>query len=108
MVLLRRSSLLRVLCVFAVVNLACLPNLFAATEQVEIAGTVYASQWDANDNVTAVMIFTVEGDEVAVSKTGKGLELLKLEGNNVRATGMVATDENGTKTITVSSYVIEE
>jgi hypothetical protein len=82
--------------------------LFAATEEVEIAGTVFASEWDANDNVTAVVIATEEGEEIAVATSGKGMELLKLEEKNVKVTGSVVTDEEGRKTVNITKYIIQE
>jgi hypothetical protein len=108
MMLLRKKILLPVLSILAIVSLMGAVQLFAATEEVEIAGTVFASEWDANDNVTAVVIATEEGEEIAVSNSGKGKELLKLEEKNVKATGSIVTDEEGRKTITITKYIIQE
>jgi hypothetical protein len=108
MMLLRKNFLLPLLSILAVVALMSAVQLFAATEEVEIAGTIFASEWDANDNVTAVVIATEEGEEVAVAKSGKGMELLKLEEKNVKATGSIVTDEEGRKTITITKYIIQE
>jgi len=106
--LLRKKNLLHVLCILAiVVHMGALP-LLAAAEQVEITGTVFAAEWDANDNVTAVVIATEEGEEIAVANSGKGVELLKLEEKNVKATGSIITDGEGRKTITITKYVIQE
>lgn len=106
--LLRKKTLLRVLSILAIVALMVTLPLFAATEEVEIAGTVFASEWDANDNVTAVVIATEEGEEIAVSASGKGMELLKLEEKNVKATGSIVTDEEGRKTINITRYIVQE
>jgi len=108
MMMLRKKTLLRVLCVFAIVTLLGAVPLFAATEEIEIAGTVWASDWDANDNVTAVVIETDEGEAIGVSTSGKGVELLKLEEKKVMVTGSIATDKDGIKTITVTKYIIQE
>ena len=108
MMLLRKKTLLRVLSILAIVALMGTLPLFAATEEVEIAGTVFASEWDANDNVTAVVIATEDGEEIAVSASGKGMELLKLEEKNVKATGSIVTDEEGRKTINITRYIIQE
>jgi len=108
MMLLRKFFLLPLLSILAIVALMSAVQLFAATEEVEIAGTIFASEWDANDNVTAVVIATEEGEEVAVAKSGKGMELLKLEEKNVKATGSIVTDEEGRKTITITKYIIQE
>ena len=108
MMLLRKKSLLPVLIILAFVALVSGVQLLAAAEQVEIAGTVFAAEWDAKDNVTAVVIATEEGEEIAVSNTGMGKELLNLEEKNVKATGSLVTDEEGRKTITITKYTIQE
>jgi hypothetical protein len=106
--MLRQKTLLRVLCVFAIVSLLGAVPLFAATEEVEVVGTVFGTAWDSNDNATAVIIATDDGEEIAVSNSGKGMELLKLEEKNVKAMGFIAQDEGGMKTITVTKYVLQE
>lgn len=106
--MLRKKTLLRVLCVLAIVSLLGAVPLFAATEEVEIVGTVFGTAWDSNDNATAVIIATEDGEEIAVSNSGKGMELLKLEEKNVKAMGFIAQDEGGMKTITVTKYVLQE
>ena len=106
--MLRKKILLRVLCVFAIVTLLGAVPLFAATEEIEIVGTVWASDWDASDNVIAVVIETDEGEAIGVSSSGKGVELLKLEEKKVMVTGSIATDKDGIKTITVTKYIIQE
>lgn len=83
------------------------PTNAPATEKVTITGTVYADDWD-NDNVTAVVIETADGDEYKVSSGGKGKDLLKLSDKNVKATGVVVEDSEGGKTITVTSYEVIE
>ena len=93
------------LVVFAMV---CAFPQIAATEPLAVTGTVYASEWDANDKVVAVEIVTGDGDAFAVSSAGKGSELLKLEDKVVTATGTITTDENERKTITISSYTVQE
>jgi len=106
--LLQKKNLLHVLSILAIVVLMGALPLFAAAEQVEITGTVFAAEWDANDNVTAVVIATEEGEEIAVANSGKGVELLKLEEKNVKATGSIVTDGEGRKTITITKYIIQE
>ena len=108
MMMLRKKTLLRVLCVFAIVTLLGTVPLFAGTDEVEIIGTVFGTEWDANDNATAVIIATEDGEEVIVSSSGKGIELLKLEEKNVKASGFVAVNEEGMKTITVNKYVLQD
>ena len=106
--MLRKKTLLRVLCVLAIVTSLGAAPLSAATEEVEIIGTVFATAWDANDNATAVIIATEDGEEIAVSNSGKGTDLLKLEEKNVKASGFIALDEQGMKTITVNRYTLQE
>jgi hypothetical protein len=106
--MLRKKTLLRVLCVLVIVTLLGAVPLFAATAEVEITGTVWASDWDANDNVTAVVIETDEGEAIGVSSSGKGLELLKFEEKKVMVTGSIATDKDGNKTVTVTKYLLQE
>ena len=106
--MLKKKTLLRLFCVLAIVTLSGAVSLFAATEEVEITGTVWASDWDADDNVTAVVIETDEGEAIGVSNSGKGLELLKLEEKKVMVTGSLATDQDGNKTITVTKYILQE
>ena len=106
--MLRKKTLLRVLCVFVIVTLLGAVPLFAATEEVEIIGTVFGTAWDADDNATAVIIATEDGEQIAVSNSGKGIELLKLEDKSVKAMGFIAQDEGGMKTITVNKYVLQE
>ena len=108
MMKLRKKTLLRVLCVLAIVTLLGAVPLFSATEEVEIIGTVFGTAWDSNDNATAVIIATDAGEEIAVSNSGKGTELLKLEEKNVKASGFIALNEEGMKTITVNRYIIQE
>ena len=104
----RNKSLLRVICLLAIITMACSFPVFAATDEVEITGTVFALEWDSDDNVTAVLIATEEGEEITVSNMGKGVELLKLEEKTVKATGRIDTDEEGRKTITVTRYIVQE
>jgi hypothetical protein len=54
MMMLRKKTLLWVLGVVAIVTLLGAVPLFAGTDEVEIIGTVFGTEWDANDNATAV------------------------------------------------------
>jgi hypothetical protein len=106
--LLGKKAMLRFLSILVIVVLMGSLPLFAATDEVEISGTIFASEWDANDNVTAVVIATEEGEEIAVAPSGKGMELLKLEEKNVKATGSIVTDQEGRKTIKITKYIVQE
>ena len=79
-----------------------------AAEKVTITGTVYEDAWDSNDNPTAVVIEAADGEEYKVSDVGKGKELLKLDGKEVKATGVVVEDSEGWKTITIMAYEVIE
>ena len=104
----KRRSWLQLVCVLAMVTLLCVPSLFAATDEVEITGTVYAIDRDENSNVTAVVLATDDGEEIVVINSGKGIELLQLDEKTIKATGIIAKDEDGNKTITVAKYIILE
>jgi len=78
--------------------------LFAG-EQVTIEGIVYAANWDDEGNATAVVI-VAEGVEYIVADVGQGRKLLALVGETIKATGTVEVDEEGEKTITVTSYKV--
>ncbi|MGW8222992.1 MAG: hypothetical protein ACWGP1_12670 [Syntrophobacteria bacterium] len=108
MMMLKKKTLLGVLCVVAIVTLLGAVPLFAGTDEVEIIGTVFGTEWDANDNATAVLIATEDGEEIIVSNSGKGTELLKLEEKNVKASGFIALNEEGMKTITVNKYILQD
>ena len=89
-----------------------------------ITGTVEAVNWDDDDNVTEVAISVVvetvenEGETEDIveyyyvdNNEGKGRELLKYEGEDIEATGIVKLIENedeSYKKIIISSYKILE
>jgi hypothetical protein len=75
----------------------------ADTDEVTIVGTVYASDWDDNDNVTAV---SIETDDGAYYDVGNGAQLLKLVGKRVQVTGVVALDGEGNTIITVRTHKV--
>jgi ABC-type glycerol-3-phosphate transport system substrate-binding protein len=109
MIMSKKKSLLGVFFLLvAAAALVCSASTFAVAEQVEINGTVFASEWDANDNVVVVVIATEDGEEITVANSGKGMELLKLEAVNVKATGIIITDENARKIITISHYTVQK
>lgn len=85
-----------------------------------ISGTVVAVDWNDEDEVTAIAIRVVmavknsenEEDESEVyqdywvADTKKGRELWNHLEEDVKATGTVTTDEDGVKTIAVTSFEI--
>ena len=103
-----KRLLLQVFTVLGIITLLGMAGIFAANEEVEIIGTVYAADWDSSDKVIGVVIETIEGEVIGVSKASAGSELVKCEGKMVRATGSITTDEEGVQTITVTKYSMEE
>ena len=101
-----RNFLIVVLCAFACVALFSATAGLAAVE-MSITGTVYADDWDAKDNVIAVVIETADGESYNVSDDAKGKELFKLVDKNVKVTGVVE-DTGGEKIITVMAYEVME
>ena len=97
-------------------------NTFASPEGEEktISGLVVVADRNDQDEVTAVAIeinieiASKEGvpekatENYLVGKTDKGHELLKLVDKQVRATGIIETDENGNKTILVKKFTLTE
>ena len=82
----------------------CSTNVFAADE-VTVTGTVYATTWDDNDNVIAVVIASMDGEYVVVNNAA-GKKLFELEYKVVKASGVVGEDSEGNKTLTVTSYEV--
>jgi len=76
--------------------------------EMSITGMVFADDWDDEDNVTAVVIETAEGEFYNVSEDAKGKELYKLVDKNVKVTGTVIEDIDGEKVITVMAYEVME
>ena len=93
------------LCVFVLFFGVYATNVFAADE-VTITGTVYASTWDENENVTAANIMAWGGEEYVIVNNATGQELFKLDSKDVKAFGVVGKDSEGRKTITVTKYEI--
>ena len=90
------------------IPLAPVTGTVAGDEDVTIIGTVSVSEWSDDGEAKAVAI-SADGDVYAVYNTGKGVELLKLVGKKLKATGTLEEDEIGAKTITILDYeVIEE
>ena len=95
------------LCALMLLSAVSAANVFAADE-VTVTGTVYATAWDDNDNVTAAEIADLDEVYVIVANAA-GKELFKLNYRDVKAIGVIGQDSEGNKTLTVSSYeVIQE
>ena len=95
------------LCALMLLSAVSAANVFAADE-VTVTGTVYATAWDDNDNVTAAEIAGLDEVLVIVANAA-GKELFKLNYRDVKAIGVIGQDSEGNKTLSVSSYeVIQE
>jgi len=75
--------------------------------QVEatVTGTVYATAWDDNDNVTAAVIAGL-AEEFVIVANAAGKEMFQLNYRDVKAIGVIGQDSEGNKTLTVSSYEV--
>ena len=93
------------LCTLVLVSVACTINVFAADETM-IIGTVYAEAWDENDNVIAATIMTATGEDYVIVDNAVGKDLLKLDNQVVKASGVVGEKTEGNKVFTVNSYEI--
>ena len=79
-------------------------NLCAADE-VTLTGTVYATAWNDDDNVTAAIIAS-SGEEYVIVANAAGKELFKLNYMDVMAKGVIGQDSEGNKTLTVNSFEV--
>ena len=101
----KRLAAILVCCTIVMGSLTLMGETVAA-DRVTIIGTVYEDDWDDNDNPTAVVIETRDGEEYLVAADGKGMEFLTLGDKDVKATGAVVENAEGFKTITVTEYEI--
>ena len=93
------------LCALISFSVVCATNAFAADE-VTVTGTVYATAWDDNDNVTAAVIAGLDEDYVIVTNA-VGKELFKLDSKVVKASGVIGgKDSEGNNTITITKYEV--
>ncbi|RPI75554.1 MAG: hypothetical protein EHM45_14810 [Desulfobacteraceae bacterium] len=72
-----------------------------------LVGFILPSEWDNNDNVTGISIST-DDDEYTVENNKLGEELFDFLDEDVRVTGMVSEERDGTKHITITEYDILE
>jgi hypothetical protein len=92
------------LCALMLLSAVSAANVFAADE-VTVTGTVYATAWDDDDNVTAAVIADSD-EEFVIIANAAGRELFKLNYNNVKVSGVIGQDNEGNKTFTVSRYEV--
>jgi hypothetical protein len=72
-----------------------------------LVGFILPSEWDNNDNVTGISIST-DDDEYLVENNKLGEQLFDFLDEDVRVTGLVTEEKDGTKRITISDYEILE
>lgn len=71
---------------------------------VDVKGTVFAVDNDANGNVTAVSILDAAGEEYFVVHDPVGDQLLKLVDKNVKVTGVINVGADGKKNMKVHKF----
>jgi hypothetical protein len=75
------------LCALISFSVVCATNAYAADEAT-VTGTVYATAWDDDDNVTAAVIAGL-GEEYVIVQNAVGKELLQLSYRDVKAIGVI-------------------
>ena len=78
-------------------------NAYGETE-VQLRGTVFATDYDDKGNVVAVSILEVAGEEYFVVNDEVGSELLKLVDKILKVTGVISVDKDGKKIIRIKKY----
>ena len=71
--------------------------------EITISGIVIATEWDDEDEITALEISTDE-ESYSVEKNAIWYELVDLWDTQVEVTGMVIEEKDDTKRILVTSY----
>lgn len=96
---------LGLLLVFLIAFLVQAPQAGAYGEpEIDIRGTVFAVEHDSSDNVVAVSILDVTGEEYFVVRDEIGDKLLKMVDKNLKATCVLSTDKDGKKRIKVVKF----
>ncbi len=73
------------------------------TMEITFSGYVVATDWDDDDNVTALEIIS-DDDNYYVEKNALWDELVDLSEEDVEITGIVMEERDGTKRIEVTDY----
>jgi len=101
-----RRYLVLVLCTLTFASLLCAASVLAAeSDEVTMIGSVYAVDWDDRGNPIAAKM-SGTGEEYQIVDNAVGKQLIKLDGMTVKATGVVAEDSKGNKSLTVTSYEV--
>ncbi|MGD9320685.1 MAG: hypothetical protein PVH99_11995 [Desulfobacteraceae bacterium] len=74
-------------------------------EEITITGYVTPTEWDWNDDVSAVSVETHD-DMYAVQPNSLGEELFSELDSEVEVTGFLEKDRDGARRITVTSYEV--
>jgi hypothetical protein len=98
----RLGMLLIILSVLLLIR--TLPANAYGEPEIDIRGTVFAIEHDSSDNVVAVSILEITGEEYFVIRDEIGDKLLKLVDKNLKATGVLSTDKDGKKRIKVVKF----
>lgn len=98
---------LGLLLVFLIAFLVQAPQAGAYGEpEIDIRGTVFAVEHDSSDNVVAVSILEITGEEYFVVRDEIGDKLLKMVDKNLKVTGVLYKDEDGKKRMKVLKFNI--
>ena len=73
-------------------------------KRVTITGTVVPTDWGKDGKVVTVALSTPAEDEYVITDNSIGQELLQLVGAKIVATGMLTSDENWNRRITLDTY----
>lgn len=92
------------LVILIVLLIQALPAGAYGEPEIDIRGTVFAIEHDNRDNVVAVSILDVTGEEYFVIRDEIGDKLLKLVEKNLKATCVLYKDEDGKKRIKVLKF----
>lgn len=99
-----RIWLLMVFCILGLSLITTAANAYSENE-VDIKGTVFATDQDDKGNVIAVSILDAGGEEYFVVNDELGSQLLKLVDKNVKVTGVINVDKkDGKKKIRILKY----
>lgn len=79
-----------------------------AAQDTEIRGVVSPVDWDDEDHVTAISIFTSDDAEYAVELNSLGRDLLDFLDEEVVVHGIVRVDAEGVQTVRVKEFDLVE
>ena len=85
--------------------MTCL-SAMAFAESVTLTGALEAYETDEDGNAISVMLISDDGREVVVDTSGEGAALLQHVGSRVTVEGSIASSEEGSDVITVSSFTL--